>query len=290
VIAVLANDQAPDSQIDRSSLKVVRDPANGQTNLNSQAGTIEYIPNSKCEISGSLQIVVACGKTTFIGDDNFEYQVCNTEGECANAQVKVTVTNQSPIISDDAVVTIENTPVSIPIFDNDSDPEDELDLGALQIITQPSHGTLSADAQQSRMLYTPEKGYVGDDSFAYQLCDLRKACDTATVTIQVQPARNRPPLAQDDTATVESGGEVIISILDNDSDPDGKLIPSSLKIIQAPANGTLNVNPGSGAVLYTPKQGFVGTDSFVYAVADEDGAQSSATVTIDVTLTSGGVE
>jgi large repetitive protein len=175
LIAVLANDQAPDSQIDPSSLKVVRDPANGQTNLDLQAGTIEYIPDSKCEISGSLQIVVACGKTTFIGDDNFEYQVCNTEGECANAQVSITVTNQSPILEGDAVVTTRNTPVSIPISDNDSDPEDELDLASLQIITQPSHGTLSADTQQSGMLYTPEKGYVGDDSFVYQLCDLRKA-------------------------------------------------------------------------------------------------------------------
>jgi Bacterial Ig domain len=47
------------------------------------------------------------------------------------------------------------------------------------------------------------------------------------------------------------------------------------------ANGTLALN-ANGSFTYTPDAGFFGADSFVYAVQDSNGLQSTATVTIDV--------
>jgi hypothetical protein len=49
-------------------------------------------------------------------------------------------------------------------------------------------------------------------------------------------------------------------------------------------SGTVAVNPAlDGTVLYTPKKGFRGTDTFQYTIADNDGATSNvATVSVNV--------
>ena len=54
-------------------------------------------------------------------------------------------------------------------------------------------------------------------------------------------------------------------------------------IVTAPAHGTTTVNTTTGEVTYTPAQGFSGTDTFTYTVADVAGAVSNpATVSIVV--------
>jgi hypothetical protein len=83
------------------------------------------------------------------------------------------------------------------------------------------------------------------------------------------------PSAVDDTATVPQGQSVIINVLANDS-PAGVTIAS----VGTPSNGTAII--ASGAVVYTPKQGFHGTDSFPYTITDGS-ATATATVTIAVT-------
>ena len=97
----------------------------------------------------------------------------------------------------------------------------------------------------------------------------------ATFTVST----NQPPVANDDTATVDRNGTVTIVILANDSDPDGdRLVIDSLT---QPAHGTLDGN-ADGSLIYRPAANFAGTDSFTYTLADEKGATDTATVTITV--------
>ncbi|KAB0264379.1 Ig-like domain-containing protein, partial [Microvirga brassicacearum] len=49
-----------------------------------------------------------------------------------------------------------------------------------------------------------------------------------------------------------------------------------------PKNGTLSSGSDSASVTYTPKAGFVGTDTFDYTLTDSTGHSSTATVTITV--------
>ena len=75
---------------------------------------------------------------------------------------------------------------------------------------------------------------------------------------------------------------VVINVINNDSDPDGSIVPSSVAIAPGVTNGS-TTNNNNGTVSYTPDTGFTGSGSFTYTVKDDKGAISNtATVTITV--------
>ena len=80
-------------------------------------------------------------------------------------------------------------------------------------------------------------------------------------------AENRPPVADDDTATTSAGRAVNIPVLTGDTDPDGDAL--TVESVTTPGDGTATIN-ANGTVRYTPDAGFVGTDTFDYTV---DGRQ-----------------
>lgn len=103
--------------------------------------------------------------------------------------------------------------------------------------------------------------------------------DSFSVTIE---EGNQPPVAMDDSDMTTAGQSTRTDVLDNDSDEDGRLEPSTVQVESGPSSGTASAN-NDGSVTYTPDDGFTGQDSYTYTVADDDGATSSeATVTIDV--------
>ncbi len=94
---------------------------------------------------------------------------------------------------------------------------------------------------------------------------------------------NRAPIAFDDNARTSSGIAVTIHISANDTDSDGTVDVSTIKIVQDPASGAVLVNKFSGVATYTPNAGFAGEDSFTYTVRDNESATSNqATVAITV--------
>jgi hypothetical protein len=95
--------------------------------------------------------------------------------------------------------------------------------------------------------------------------------------------RNDPPTAVDDSASTV--GAVTINVLGNDSDPESD--PLTVDSVVQPANGTVVIN-ADGTVTYTPDGGFAGTDTFTYTVCDPADACDTATVTVTVSLVTGG--
>lgn len=94
-----------------------------------------------------------------------------------------------------------------------------------------------------------------------------------------------PPEADDDAAGTTAGTPVEIDVLAND-DANGD--PLAITSIGVPAHGTATLldngtpdDPSDDRVLYTAEAGFVGQDSFTYAVANAQGADT-ATVTVTV--------
>lgn len=92
-------------------------------------------------------------------------------------------------------------------------------------------------------------------------------------------AGNAAPQAIDDVFSVAEQYGDLLDVLGNDSDPDGDM----LDVLSAtlPANGTATVNE-DGTITYVPNPGFLGIDSFDYTIADEQGARSTATITVTV--------
>lgn len=89
---------------------------------------------------------------------------------------------------------------------------------------------------------------------------------------------NRPPVAVDDVASVprNSPGQSI-PVLANDSDPDGDVL--RITTVSTPANGTATIS--GNAIVYAPRQGFLGADSFTYTITD---GALSATATVRITV------
>jgi len=93
---------------------------------------------------------------------------------------------------------------------------------------------------------------------------------------------NEAPVALPDTASTTSDVAVDIDAAGNDADPDGLIDSATLRIVQAPVEGTA-VTSG-GRLRYTPNAAFVGTATFTYAVSDRQQRESAAT-TVSVTVT-----
>ncbi|MEC5030311.1 MAG: tandem-95 repeat protein, partial [Oscillatoria sp. PMC 1051.18] len=226
----------------------------------------------------------------FTGTDTFTYTVDDNEGETSNAAtVEVTVNedvaNVAPVATNDTATTAENTPVAIPVLNNDTDSDGTLDLTSVTVATQPTNGTLDVEATTGVITYTPNAEFTGTDTFTYTVDDNEgETSNAATVEVTVnEDVANVAPTATNDTATTTEGEAVTINILDNDTDSDGTLDLSSVTVVTQPSDGNLQVNSTTGVVTYTPDANFTGNDTFTYTVADNEGENSNpATVNITV--------
>ena len=102
-------------------------------------------------------------------------------------------TNDPAVAVDDSANTAEDTAVTIDVAANDSDPQGSLDLASANTTcatcVTTSNGSL-ANNGNGTFAYTPGPDFNGSDSFVYEICDTLGACDTATVTITVNPANS----------------------------------------------------------------------------------------------------
>jgi RHS repeat-associated protein len=126
----------------------------------------------------------------FAGTDAFTYSVCDSQNACSQATVTITVTNRAPFAVADFYVVRGPTNVG-PLFQNDKELDnDKMQMGdsvTEQIAEFPQHGILygtSVNTPDTKS-YVPENGFVGRDSFKYNVCDPYGGCSTATVVLYV---------------------------------------------------------------------------------------------------------
>ena len=89
--------------------------------------------------------------------------------------------NHAPDADGDSAETMVDEPVEIDVLDNDMDADDD-DLEIIEV-TEPDHGT--ADISGNDIVYTPDAGYVGTDTFSYTISDGRGGTDEADVTVEI---------------------------------------------------------------------------------------------------------
>jgi len=106
--------------------------------------------------------------------------------------------------------------------------------------------------------------------------------------IGLDPATNRPPTAVDDASSVRAGATVTIDPRANDSDPDPGATLSVRAIVTPPSIGTATV-AADGTIAYTAPRNVASSTviTIVYSVCDEQGACSTATIRITVTVLRG---
>ena len=256
-IAVLTNDSDPDG--DPLTVAGVSEPAHGTAVL-TETGAVRYTP-----------------EPNFNGTDGFTYEVGDGSGLTAQAAVDVTVrpVDDPPEAVDDAAETAEDTPVTIAVLTNDSDPDgDPLTVAG---VSEPAHGT-AVLTETGAVRYTPEPNFNGTDGFTYEVGDGSGLTAQAAVDVTVRPV-NDPPEAVDDAAETAEDTPVTIAVLDNDSDPDGD--PLTVAEVSAPAHGTA-VLTEAGTVQYAPEPDYHGPDRFTYVVSSGSGLTARAAVEVTV--------
>ncbi|GEM_PF-3977829 len=90
---------------------------------------------------------------------------------------------------------------------------------------------------------------------------------------------HRPPVALPDTAYVSTGTTVVINNTINDYDPEGT--PLTMTFLTNPPFGTA-VNLGNGTLKFTPNDGFLGWQTFLYKVCDQGTPSLCDTSTVSV--------
>ncbi|WP_284301953.1 Ig-like domain-containing protein [Homoserinibacter gongjuensis] len=101
--------------------------------------------------------------------------------------------------------------------------------------------------------------------------DDKSALQSFEDTLAERTDENRPPTAVDDEFGVRPGRTTIISVLDNDTDPDGDVLIVADHGEVAESTGRLDYIDGNRALQFTPAEGFVGTVQFDYTVDDGRG-------------------
>jgi Tol biopolymer transport system component len=91
--------------------------------------------------------------------------------------------NPSPTCSDTTGDVLANAQVTVLLPCSDVD----LETLTLEIVTQPAHGTLGPiDQTGNDVVYTPEPGFVGEDTFTFRADDGTSKSAPATATIDVR--------------------------------------------------------------------------------------------------------
>ena len=256
---VSTNDINADGPVGSETFTLVNGPSNGTLTLNAD-GTYTYTP-----------------ATDYVGEDTFEYQVCDGGNPiaCDTAMVTIEIVddpileNDPPIANNDTNVTEVDVPVSGNAIVNDFDPDG--DPITVTGNTDPSNGTVTINADGT-YTYTPAPGFIGEDTFEYTICDNGNPalCDTAVVTIYILEDNDNITVANDDAYYGEINTIISGNVLDNDNDPEGdnQMVDTTISPVSGPSNGTVVIN-ADGTFEYTPGADFTGNDQFVYGIVDD---------------------
>lgn len=127
---------------------------------------------------------------------------------------------------------------------------------------------------------TPKRTSYGlYESISVSVTDSKLSDVLAPFSINVSVINNIP-LAVDDQLQTDDKTSLSINVLSNDSDADG----DTLTVVDASAiKGSVIISKDS-SLQYTPVVGYFGSDEITYQISDGFGGNSSAIVTVSITL------
>ncbi|MGE4108506.1 MAG: Ig-like domain-containing protein [Bacteriovoracia bacterium] len=180
----------------------------------------------------------------------------------------------APLARPDTASVIVGATLVIPVLANDSDPDGD----ALTILNvgEATYGT--TEILDGQIRYVAGSLANVEDVFGYTISDGRGEIATSSVTVSILPLPNRAPVAVNDTVTVLPSQAILISVLANDSDPDGDAL--TLMSITAPGRGTAAIS-GSQVSYLAPATPNVST-TFTYVASDGRGGTATGTVTVNI--------
>jgi hypothetical protein len=79
---------------------------------------------------------------------------------------------------------VRNGSASVPVLNNDHDPDGNLNRGSVVVVSGPEHGNVAVN--DGVIDYIADSSYEGSDQLRYRVCDTAGACAQANVTLSGQ--------------------------------------------------------------------------------------------------------
>lgn len=210
-------------------------------------------------------------------------QANEADNDLANNNSSVSqAVNRAPIGQNDTYNGTEDITLNgSSVLANDTDADTSAGNLSASLVSGPSHGTLTLNANGT-FSYIPTANYNGADSFSYRVYDgAVYSNNISTVTINLTSVNDAPIATADsyrinEDTTLNTTGT---GVLANDSDIDSFNLTAVLVTNATHGTVTLNAN---GTFNYVPTLNYNGTDSFTYKVTD--GSLESNTATVNITV------
>ncbi len=236
--------------------------------------------------------------------DGFSYTLLDGNGgnRTANASLIInSETDSAPVLAnngasmnEDGALTI--TPSMLDAVDPDTDPANleytltaVPDQGVLRLGTSPlaiGDSFTQADIDQGLLNFTPQENVNGEQNFGITLSDGTTILAAQTFSITIAPV-NDAPTAIDDSFFGTSGDAFVGNVLtDNgngaDSDiDDGDVLSVTVGIFTSSQGGSFEL-ASDGSFVFTPLEGFVGTDTVSYELRDGNGGTDTGVVSFEI--------
>jgi Tol biopolymer transport system component len=223
-------------------------------------------------LSGTPPMLTYVPALNYNGADSFAYTV--TAGTATSApatgSIAISAVNDAPVPVEATVTTAEDASVAIRLQGTDVDSSSL----TYNVFTQPSDGFLSGSG--ANRTYSPALNASGTRTFMFSVSDGVRT-SYGTMTIVITPM-NDPPIARVDFVSTLVDEPLEISVLSNDSDVDGDVL--SIDSVTAPAHGEVEIV--ANQLVYTPEDGYSGSDQLSYTLVDAAGVTATSSVTVGV--------
>jgi hypothetical protein len=267
--------------------------------------------------SGTDTLRGGAGRDNFVPSDDEDRHLDFKPGKDIEMEIEPVV-NSAPIANPQNVTGSINSPSTVTLTGDDGDSAAQQTI-TFRVQTLPTSGTLrdsggtaitvGASLPTANVTYTPNTGFIGNDSFTFVVIDdggvENGGQDTsapATVTVTI-PANQRPT-ASAQTVSTSIGSERSITLTGDDGEPNATQT-LTFRVQSLPTSGTLRDSTGaavtvganlpSATVRYQPNSGFSGSDSFSFVVVDNGGTaggglDTSAAAAVSITVAAGNLK
>lgn len=203
----------------------------------------------------------------------------------ASLQTTVTVEVSAVLVQtqDDSAVTEEDTAVQIDVLANDTGSVGR----EVSIAAAPGNGTATVNTDMT-VAYTPDAGFVGQDSFTYRVTNARGTTSPARVSVTVQASGT--VLARADSIATLQDTAITIRVLQNDGNVAQSGANATIVTIETAPPAVSGVLRVVGQTLeFTPAQGFSGQVSAQYRARNPNIQGSAGSVgIISISVITGG--
>jgi glucose/arabinose dehydrogenase len=162
---------------------------------------------------------------------------------------------------------------NLNVLGNDNDPDGN-PLMITAVGATSNAGTVTINASNNGLIYTPAAGFSGTEVFNYTISDGQGGSATASVTLTVSGINRTPVAVGDSYSIVANSTANFLNVLNNDSDPDGDPL-TIIDLTDPDSGGTVSISPDGKGLIYTPAAGFIGTETFTYNIQDPSGASNA---------------